>query len=86
MSNETEREAFIEWGKSLGLTLSQMTVVEHSAFKAGAKWQRSQSAPDTEALKAEILSLTVRLENSDAVISSIQKIITRLNKGEPDEQ
>lgn len=42
--------------------------------------------PDVAALQAEIHSLTVRLENSDAVIASIQKIIARLNKGGPDEQ
>ena len=44
---------------------------------------RAMVVPDVDALKAEIASLSVRLENSDAVISSIQKIITRLVSSQP---
>lgn len=82
MSNE--REAFEAWWvtQAKGLDYEEA----FAGWQARAEWQRSQSAPDAEALKAEILSLTVRLGNSDAVIALIQKIITRLNKGEPDEQ
>ena len=86
-------EAFREWEKDGNPIAGANGYMAASAgFREGAAWQaRIVSAmqasamvvPDVDALKAEIASLSVRIENSDAVISSIQKIITRLASSQP---